>query len=622
MKKILIVEDEIIIALDIASKLRSLGYEVTDTAVGPEDALVSVMQNTPDLIFMDINLKADIDGIRLAHIIRRDRDIPVIYLTSYSDESMIERAMQTEPYGYIIKPYTLGTITAVLRTAFTRQELEKRTSSQNEMLKTIIDSITNAVAIIFPDGVIESTNQRFSSIFPHSDIAGRNITEFFGGSINCGTIMKLHDTGAQEIIKVTANGADRHLLLSASSYTWTDGFRILLNFTDLTEMYAIKSALSDAEVRFSKLFHKKLVPAVLASVPEMKIFEMNEAFTELYGITQEEAAAGSIESLIGEEAAGLLALMIHEDTGRTGVVRQRAKDGGEFYADIRWKTVTFDGKNFMLIDMYDVTEQVRLSEMERELQQKLIHANKMTSLGTLVSGVAHEINNPNNFIMFNSSLLVDFWNNIYEILEGTCGIKEIDGIPLNEFRADTEKLMQGIIKGSERIKNIVQDLKGFAKTEHGDAFERLSMDSIIRTAVRILEHQINKSTENFILDIEESMPDISGNPQKLEQLIINIIMNALEALTSVSAMVEVKCSLQDGNVVVEVTDEGVGIPQENLDRITEPFFTTKQSKGGTGLGLSIAYAIIKEHGGVLDIKSYPFSGTKVRITLPEFKDAE
>lgn len=613
----MIVEDEIIIGLDVARRLGKLGYQVTETATRPDQALESIKIDKPDLIMMDINLKSDIDGVELAAMIRKDNDIPVIYMTSYSDGSMIDRAIQTEPYGYIIKPYTDGMLIASLRTAFARKELENKNRSQHEMLQGVMDNISDSIVLIRGSGEIIRTNSRFSELVGADNLVGKNIEDVLGGSPDIETLHNIGSSRSGEMFTAKIGGAEKSILIHTSDFVWEGRKSTLLTITDLTEIIAVRSALSDAEQRFTKIFRKKMIPAVLVSCEGMRLFEMNDAFAQLYKVSQDVEADISISEYIGSEALKAVEQSMDADKSfRVDMIRQKDKEGREFFANFRGKRVEFDSASFFLFDVHDVTEQVRISEMERELQQKLIHANKMTSLGTLVSGVAHEINNPNNFIMFNSSLLVDFWSDIFDHLDDKTPGQSIGNMTLAEFRSDIEELMHGIINGSERIKNIVQDLKGFAKTESSGYSERLNIENTLRTSVRILEHQISKTTGNFIMDIAPGLPDVNGNEQKLEQVFINILMNALEAVASGDSLVEVKCYPSAGKVVVDFTDKGVGIPSDHLDRITEPFFTTRQNCGGTGLGLSIAYAIIKEHKGVIDISSTPGEGTCVRIQLP------
>ncbi|MGD9808749.1 MAG: ATP-binding protein [Deferribacterales bacterium] len=616
MKKILVVEDEVIIGLDISQKLQSLNYHVIAAVCSPEDAVVQIRQQVPDMVLMDINLKSVIDGIELAKDIQEYGKIPVIFLTSYSDLATIERAVKTEPYGYIVKPYTIGVLASTVQTAFKRVALEQESDQNKQMLSTLIDSISNAVAVITDDIELERANSYIYKIFDVEDGDFEGLQAVCSEVFDKRTISELRDSGAQDIIHFNFRGEVKHLLLSVTSLIWEHNKRLLLNVTDLSEMYKIKTALSEAESRFSKIFRKKMVPAVLVNCTTGMIYEMNEAFMDTYEVPRDKDTDSHILEYLGDSVVAKLAGKQDMDgIFKMDRVMQTLPSGREFHADFRAKKVMLDGTEYYLLDVYDVTEQILMENAEKEMQQKLIHANKMTSLGTLVSGVAHEINNPNNFIMFNSSLLVEFWDSIYKEFTGR-GITEVDGMPLEELRSDIEKLMEGIGNGSERIKNIVQDLKGFAKHETSDSFEPVDLCASVTTAIRILEHQINKSTENFVVNICCEGIKVNAIKQKLEQVLINILMNALEAIVSNTDLVEVSVLCQDGACVINVIDEGVGIPKDNLDRVTDPFFTTRQGEGGTGLGLSIAYSIIQEHKGSIEIHSEEGKGTVVKIVLP------
>jgi len=615
MEKILIVEDEVIIALDIASKLKSQGYIVIGQVTTPSETLQILETETPDLILMDVNLKADIDGIELAAKIKEEHGIPFIYLTSYSDQGTISRSMATEPYGYIIKPYTEGALFAALSTSFTRIQLEKNIHKQKLMLDNIMNSTTDSIVVLDSDGKIINANKKFNSLFKIKNSVKQNIETITENQINIDYIRSISKSKMSDVLTINTPDSIITILVTTSRLDSSDEDRLLLTITDITEIQSMKEALSEAEGRFTKIFRKKMVPAVLIKCPDMSIFEMNEAFQNLYEVPEDFDTETKTSEIFGTATVSLIKNTLSDNQSfKLDMVQQKTLSGNDFYASFSGKKVNFDKTDFFLIDVNDITDQIKMSEMEKELQQKLIHANKMTSLGTLVSGVAHEINNPNNFIMFNSSLLQDFFNDVFDNLEKYTD--QIGEMSLSEFREDTEKLIAGISNGSERIKNIVHDLKGFAKQDKIDLFEMISVENSLNTALRILNHQISKATENFVVDISTPLPKILGNTQKLEQVFINVLMNALESLPGKVSLVIVKCYESYGNIIIEVKDQGVGISEENLLRITDPFFTTKQQDGGTGLGLSIVYSIINEHNGRLDIQSVLGEGTTVTIELP------
>jgi PAS domain S-box-containing protein len=269
----------------------------------------------------------------------------------------------------------------------------------------------------------------------------------------------------------------------------------------------------------------------------------------------------------------------------------------------------------------DVSARVKLEQEASNIQAKLIQANKMTSLGTLVSGVAHEINNPNSFIMTNADLFKDIWSDTYNLLKDYDGkMKDtcLGGIKFTELQRLAPELLNGIYEGSGRIKNIIDNLRDFARSDSGDMDDKVNLNEAVKTATTILNAQIKKCTDNFHVLCEDSVPPVMGNSQQIEQVIINLILNALQALPDKSGSVRVstRYDVESGLAIVKVEDTGTGIPQSIIDRITEPFFTTKMDSGGTGLGLSISYAIIRDHNGSLEFSSVCNEKTAAYIKLP------
>ena len=177
-------------------------------------------------------------------------------------------------------------------------------------------------------------------------------------------------------------------------------------------------------------------------------------------------------------------------------------------------------------------------------------------------------------------------------------------------------LLNGVIEGSRRIKGIVQDLKDFSRVDRTGLDGSFEVNRAVLSSCSILRNQIDRYTEKFEVRCSDGLPQVKGSLQKIEQVIINLIMNALQALPDKSRGVVVETALKGDGVLISVMDEGAGMGRDVMDRITEPFFTTKLGSGGTGLGLSISYNIIKEHGGTLEFSSEPGKGTMAIVKLP------
>jgi hypothetical protein len=269
----------------------------------------------------------------------------------------------------------------------------------------------------------------------------------------------------------------------------------------------------------------------------------------------------------------------------------------------------------------DITERKKSEEQAKLHQQQLMQASKMVALGTLVSGVAHEINNPNNFIMLNSPILKEAWENAMPILEKYYeenGDFIMGGMKFSEMRDNIPALFSGISDGSKRIKRIVDDLKNYVRNDSADLTQPIDINAVIKSAVSLLTNMIKNTTHNFSIEKGNDLPVLKGNFQRLEQVMINLIQNACQALPDNNRGIYISTAYDqnNSNIVVTIRDEGVGMPPETVEHIMDPFFTTKHDAGGIGLGLSISSRIVEEHGGTLRFSSEPGAGTTATITLP------
>jgi len=283
--------------------------------------------------------------------------------------------------------------------------------------------------------------------------------------------------------------------------------------------------------------------------------------------------------------------------------------------------LNYHGKKSVYCKLRNISETYRIEEETRSIYTQLMHTNKMTALGTLASGIAHEINNPNNYILFNARILLDTWPDMARILQEYYienGDFSVGGLPFSEMAMTIPDLLSAILDGGERIGAIVSNLKDFARPDSTAPSEYVDINDAVNKAVSILSHKIRKTTSHFSSSPDESIPRMRGSRHKIEQVLVNLLMNALEALSSREQAVSISTSFdpKTESVVIRVSDCGIGIPPEMIDRVTEPFFTTKLGQGGSGLGLYISYSIVKEHGGELTFESEAGRGTIVTVTLP------
>ena len=190
------------------------------------------------------------------------------------------------------------------------------------------------------------------------------------------------------------------------------------------------------------------------------------------------------------------------------------------------------------------------------------------------------------------------------------------------FREHIMTLVEDMAHGSERIKGIVDGLRTFVRKDDGLLVDNIDINSLIQAGTRLVHNQVHKKAE-MELDLTPELPSFTGNAQKIEQVLINLIVNASDAMREeVKGKIAVKTSLLDNEqLLIEIADNGMGMTSKTLKQIFDPFFTTKRARGGTGLGLAISYRIIEEHGGTITVASQPGEGTTFTITIPIESDS-
>lgn len=319
------------------------------------------------------------------------------------------------------------------------------------------------------------------------------------------------------------------------------------------------------------------------------------------------------QALAGIKVKPLEHRIIHRDGSirwvKNSIVHSRDEYGNVLY---------YDG----LIN--DITELKNAEELAALKQNQLIQADKMVALGTMVSGIAHEINNPNNFILLNAQFLKAVSEDIRPVLKEyfeNQGDFVIGGMPYSKAREKLLQAVTSIFDGAIRIQKITRSLTNFARKDSGELNQQININSVVENALIITSNIVKNSTDKFIVYYDRNVPMITGNQQQLEQVLINLINNACQSLTSKeqSITVSVLYSKESSTITVRIKDEGAGINEENLKYIFDPFFTTKRNAGGTGLGLYISYNIVKSHGGELLLQSKKGKGTTCEITLPANK---
>jgi signal transduction histidine kinase len=257
--------------------------------------------------------------------------------------------------------------------------------------------------------------------------------------------------------------------------------------------------------------------------------------------------------------------------------------------------------------------------LEKTYEQQLQQADKLASLGQLVSGIGHEINNPNQFIRGNIKIVKQSLEDLLPIVEEYVASHpdlKIAKLSHDFWRRHIMTLVDDMDHGSLRIKEIVEGLRTFARKDEGLLVDTIDINTLIEASSRLVHNEVHKHAD-IRLELADGLPAFTGNAQKIEQVLVNLLVNAGQAMRDDErGLITVRTRLEDPEICIDVKDNGTGMNEKTQKQIFDPFFTTKRSKGGTGLGLAIVYRILEEHGGRISVKSRQGAGTTFTIRIP------
>ena len=350
---------------------------------------------------------------------------------------------------------------------------------------------------------------------------------------------------------------------------------------------------------------------------DMRIRMLNRGAAELYGMT-------SNEEVIGKQcfnAAGALGACTDCE------IPQTVKRGQTLIFERSGLT---DDKRLEQVSVYPIKEEgsevggaiVRISDItdERRFERQLVQSEKMASLGILVSSIAHEINNPNSFVTFNIPILREYLEELIGIADAYAEKNqqfELFHMTYAEFRKDVFKLVDNIEHGASRISSFVANLREFSQSNGDRQKVMLELPVVLDKVLSICRSQIKKRVKSFETDLPADLPPVYADEYSLEQVLLNLIVNAVQAADKKDSFVLLRASSGRSwrdHTIIEVIDNGCGIDRDTRDRIFDPFFTTKSAAEGTGLGLYVCHNLIQSLGGTIEIESRPGEGSTFTVT--------
>jgi PAS domain S-box-containing protein len=419
--------------------------------------------------------------------------------------------------------------------------------------------------------------------------------------------VRTDNAGALVFIMNTVVESERTMLTALGTvYALHAGMTMLLIRAN-EERRLREKELRESEFRYSVLFQRSNDGIVLLD-PEGRIVDANACALDLFGCSAEEMKDRAIGNLVTDENGEALRATL-KALGPAGRARLeticRRKDGSDFPADLSVSSFELDGEPLVQGIIRDITDL-------REMQNQLLMQEKMVSLGSLVAGVVHEINNPIGALNSASDVSARCVERIRESIAGEHVTTSSDGklTKALDLLADNNGV---VVEATRRVGEIIRMLRNFARLDEAE-FKQADVHEGMESALTLLAHELRGRVE-VARDYGEEVPDIPCYPGQLNQAFMSVLRNAAEAIQG-EGTIRIHTSVEGSHVVVQVTDTGRGIPEDHLQRVFDPGFTTKGSGVGIGMGLSLCYSILQVHRGDIVLESQVGQGTTVTLSIP------
>ncbi|MGH7600174.1 MAG: PAS domain S-box protein, partial [bacterium] len=625
--KILVVEDENIVAKDIQNTLKALGYTVTAVVASGEEAIQKAGETQPDLVLMDIMLKGYQDGVEAARQIFARFNIPVVYLTAYTDETTLQRAKVTEPYGYILKPFEERELHIAIEMAIYKHKMAKKLKEREQWLATILRSINDAVIVADEKSLITFMNPVAEMLtgWKQKDALGKNLAEVF-------KIVAAENRTASQ--PASRNGAAVNYSLLVAS----DGREIPIddsaapirdengNLTGAVLVFRDISARQQAEVelqrRFLQIQHsEERYRALYDDNPAMyftvagdgKILSVNQFGADQLGYKAEELVGQSVLNVFYEEdkataQQNLAAWLQNSEQVPPCELRKVRKDGTIVWVKELARVVQdSDGRPVVLVVCEDITKNKQMEEALQQREEQLRQAHKMEAIGRLAGGVAHDFNN---------------------MLTAIIGTSEMAMFELNRDHP-LRKALKEIKQTADRAANLARQLLTFARRQI-IAPSLLNLNDVLLNLDKLL-HRLAGEGVDLAISAAPELGFVKVDSGQVEQMIINLVSNARDAMPNGG-----KLKIETANITLDdayarqhpeitsgeyvmlvVRDNSAGMTEEMKKHLFEPFFSTK----GTGLSLATAYGIVQQNHGHIVVDSAPGQGTAFHIYFARLADA-
>lgn len=499
----------------------------------------------------------------------------------------------------------------------TYKNVEEALGESEEKYRNLVERASDGI-VILQDTVVKYANPRMAEMIGYeiAEAIDRQFSDFIHPD-------ELRKVAARYKLRMAGKDVDpkyetalRHkngkridAELNVGLIRYQDSPAELVVVRDITERKAVEKALQESEEKYRMVVENANEAILILQDNKFKFF--NSKITELSGYTEGELQAKlfadfihpSDREMIQQRHAQRLKGEILENVYDFRIID---KAGNIKWVQINSVLISWEGRPAALAFLTDVTAQYRS-------RQQLVQSDKLAAIGTLAAGVAHEINNPIGYVNSNLNTMQKYIAKIGRYIEGISAQDQQELAAIQEIIADFKDALAESIEGTSRVKNIVADLKSFSRSDQNEK-KFADLNEGINSTLNIVWNELKYkcTVEKELADL----PDVFCVPNQLNQVFMNLLINAGHAIENKPGVIKIKTWVDDNIVHISIKDNGSGIPEDNLKKIFEPFFTTKEVGKGTGLGLSLAFDIIKKHNGNIDVTSEVGVGTEFIISVP------
>lgn len=640
--RILLVDDDPMVIRVLGRGLELSGYDVRTFADGAS-ALEAMARDRFDVVVTDL-LMEPVNGIEVLRKTKdRFPDVIVIMLTGYGDAQAAVDAFRMGADDYLIKPCKLDELTFRITRCLEKREAlrnteaaRKRIEKSRRFLQATLDALTPHIAILDAGATILAVNDSWRRFADENDLKSNGYCVGMNYLDVCGSAVREEDetakiadsgiraviTGAKPVMTLEypchSPEQKRWFLMHATRFSEGEEIRVAISHIDITPRKKAEEALRNSEAEFRALVESS-VDHIFMLDPEGRFQFSNNRFK-----TEDAGPAGTVEGKAVRdlyEPAVTRLMMRHLKavfkTGRPATFEYAAEPSAgvsrhylcTLYPIFRAKAVGAVGGICR-----DTTE-------KKHLENQLFQAQKMDALGTLVAGMAHEINNPVNLIMLNLPLIQKVWCDLKEVLGPAAEktpARKYGGLTYGFLAEHLEPMISDMDAAAHRIATIVKQLKSYSKKTEATEKKPISLNDAVANAVKLVHSTARKSNVELKTDLGQAMPLINGNLQNMEQITMNLVINGLNAIGDNVGCVEISTGFSEkkGDVFLRVADDGSGVDPAIAGNIFDPFVTGDRTRGGTGLGLAVTWRLVREHGGEISYRSRKERGTVFTVNFP------